>query len=243
MANRVQFVRHIASAAATFVGRVGEITVNLTRSTIHVHDGATAGGVETARSDLSNSPDATASVAGRMSAADKNNLDTHIADATNPHAVTKTQVGLANVSNDAQLKAASNLSDLADAAAARVNLVLATVAQAEAEAGTATTTRAWTAERVKQAILALAAPAFAAATGLWFYQAAAPTGWTAVAGATDHGLKCAASGGSWPKRPRGWRPKACNTCAGSTRRSSAPPRRNCHLPPEPFRRTLGVWGQ
>jgi hypothetical protein len=35
---------------------------------------------------------------------------------------------------------------------------LATVAQAEAEAGTATTTRAWTAERVKQAILALSPP-------------------------------------------------------------------------------------
>jgi hypothetical protein len=46
----------------------------------------------------------------------------------------------------------------ADAAGVRTNLELATVAQAEAEAGTATTTRAWTAERVKQAILALSPP-------------------------------------------------------------------------------------
>jgi hypothetical protein len=46
----------------------------------------------------------------------------------------------------------------ADAAAVRTNLELATIAQAEAEAGTATTTRAWTAERVKQAILALSPP-------------------------------------------------------------------------------------
>lgn len=42
-----------------------------------------------------------------------------------------------------------------DAATARSNLGLDTVSQAEAEAGTSTTERAWTAERVKQAITAL----------------------------------------------------------------------------------------
>ena len=42
-----------------------------------------------------------------------------------------------------------------DGATALSNLGLATVSQAEAEAGTATTTRAWTAERVKQSIAAL----------------------------------------------------------------------------------------
>lgn len=52
-------------------------------------------------------------------------IDTHIADTTNPHAVTKTQVGLANVTNDAQLKIASNLSDLASASTARTNLGVA----------------------------------------------------------------------------------------------------------------------
>jgi hypothetical protein len=42
-----------------------------------------------------------------------------------------------------------------NASGARTNLGLATVGQAEAEAGTSTTTRAWTAERVAQAIAAL----------------------------------------------------------------------------------------
>jgi hypothetical protein len=45
-------------------------------------------------------------------------------DGTNPHSTTKTDVGLANVSNDAQLKIASNLSDLNNAATARNNLGL-----------------------------------------------------------------------------------------------------------------------
>ena len=40
-------------------------------------------------------------------------IDTHIADVANPHSVTKTQVGLSAVTNDAQLKIASNLSDVA----------------------------------------------------------------------------------------------------------------------------------
>lgn len=40
----------------------------------------------------------------------------------NPHGTTKSDVGLSNVSNDAQLKIASNLSDLNNAATARSNL-------------------------------------------------------------------------------------------------------------------------
>lgn len=51
-------------------------------------------------------------------------IDAHIASTANPHSVTKSQVGLANVTNDAQLKIASNLSDLNDAATARDNLGL-----------------------------------------------------------------------------------------------------------------------
>ena len=57
-------------------------------------------------------------------------IDTHIDNTTNPHGVTKTQVGLSNVTNDAQLKIASNLSDLQSAATARTNLALGTAAQA-----------------------------------------------------------------------------------------------------------------
>lgn len=52
----------------------------------------------------------------------------HEANGANPHAVTKTQVGLANVTNDAQLKIASNLADLNSAPIARGNLGLGSVA-------------------------------------------------------------------------------------------------------------------
>ncbi len=47
---------------------------------------------------------------------------THAGSTSNPHGVTKTQVGLSNVSNDAQLKIASNLSDLSNPSTARGNL-------------------------------------------------------------------------------------------------------------------------
>ena len=52
------------------------------------------------------------------------NIQLHIGSITNPHNTTKAQVGLSNVSNDLQLKAASNLSDLLNAANARANLGL-----------------------------------------------------------------------------------------------------------------------
>lgn len=46
----------------------------------------------------------------------------HTTNYNNPHGVTKTQVGLDQVTNDAQLKRASNLSDLPDKALSRTNL-------------------------------------------------------------------------------------------------------------------------
>jgi hypothetical protein len=41
-------------------------------------------------------------------------IDTHIASTSNPHSVTKTQVGLSNVTNDAQLKAADLVTTVTD---------------------------------------------------------------------------------------------------------------------------------
>lgn len=51
-----------------------------------------------------------------------NAIKPHTDNTNNPHKVTKTQVGLGNVTNDAQLKIASNLSDVADKVASRNNL-------------------------------------------------------------------------------------------------------------------------
>ncbi len=52
----------------------------------------------------------------------------HSQTSGNPHGTSKADVGLGNVTNDAQLKAASNLSDLPNAGTARTNLGLGTMA-------------------------------------------------------------------------------------------------------------------
>ena len=50
----IQRRRGTAAEHGSFTGLAGELTVNTTRNTIHVHDGSTAGGHETLKVDLSN---------------------------------------------------------------------------------------------------------------------------------------------------------------------------------------------
>jgi hypothetical protein len=58
MTKQVQRRRGTATQHTSFTGAEGEISVNTTNKSAHVHDGVTAGGVEAARADLSNVSDA-----------------------------------------------------------------------------------------------------------------------------------------------------------------------------------------
>jgi len=57
MATQVQRRRGTASEHNTFTGAAGEVTVNTTNESLHVHDGATAGGFEAMRADANNAQD------------------------------------------------------------------------------------------------------------------------------------------------------------------------------------------
>lgn len=78
MSKQVQWRRGTATQNNDFTGAAGEVTVDTTGNSLRVHDGAAAGGFETAR---------------------KTALDNHVADTDNPHATTKAQVGLGAVDN------------------------------------------------------------------------------------------------------------------------------------------------
>ena len=54
MATQVQFRRGTTSQHNSFTGATGEISVNTTTETLHVHDGSTAGGFPLARADAAN---------------------------------------------------------------------------------------------------------------------------------------------------------------------------------------------
>ena len=55
MPTQLQLRRGTNSEMSSFTGAVGELTVNTTNKSLHLHDGSTAGGIEFARVDLSNS--------------------------------------------------------------------------------------------------------------------------------------------------------------------------------------------
>ena len=54
MATQVQLRRGDNTAHGSFTGVVGEVTVNTTNDSIHIHDGSTTGGFELLRADLNN---------------------------------------------------------------------------------------------------------------------------------------------------------------------------------------------
>jgi hypothetical protein len=54
MAIQLQVRRGTATQHTTFTGASGELTLDTTNNSLHVHDGSTAGGHETARANLTN---------------------------------------------------------------------------------------------------------------------------------------------------------------------------------------------
>ena len=84
---RVQLRRGTHAQNDAFTGAVGEITVDTDNNSIRVHDGATAGGAETLRADMSNLGTNVLSVNGTVSFADSAGNSTlrlvNVADPTN----------------------------------------------------------------------------------------------------------------------------------------------------------------
>lgn len=66
---RVQRIRHTTGNADIFTGLEGEITVDVSKKTIRVHDGITPGGVASAVEDLSTTQAATNLINGKMTSA------------------------------------------------------------------------------------------------------------------------------------------------------------------------------
>ena len=63
MTKQVQRRRGTASQHTSFTGADGELSVNTTNKSVHVHDGVTTGGIEAARADLTNVSDASLNTA------------------------------------------------------------------------------------------------------------------------------------------------------------------------------------
>ena len=107
MAKRVQLIRGATGTADAFTGLQGEITVDTTKKELRLHDGLTAGGVPHARADLANVNDATTSIAGKMSAADKTQLDADAVQvAANTAKLATIESGATADQTDAEIKTA-----------------------------------------------------------------------------------------------------------------------------------------
>lgn len=147
MAN-IQFLRGTEAKNNTYVGPEGSITVDITNWRIRLHDGLTAGGFALARLD----DIAVTSVAGKTGAVVLNKSDVGLSNVDNTSDLNK-PVSTAT-QNALNLKLNSNDASVTNAR----EWTAATVSQAEAEAGTDTTRRAFTAQRVRQSIAAYTLP-------------------------------------------------------------------------------------
>ena len=78
MARQLQLRRGTTAQHAVFTGAVGEVTIDTDKDALVVHDGVKAGGFPAARESV---------------------VTAHTGNTSNPHNVTKTQVGLGNVDN------------------------------------------------------------------------------------------------------------------------------------------------
>jgi len=113
---RVQLRRGTTAENEAFTGAVGEITIDTTKKTILVHDGATQGGTETLKADMSNLGTNALAVDGTISVADS------AGDAT----VRITNLATPTANNDAATKAyvdlggSANLNDIDDVTIAGV---------------------------------------------------------------------------------------------------------------------------
>ena len=111
MIKRVQIIGHTVTPANAFLGRAREVTVNTTANAMRVHDGATVGGFEQARQDMSNVPAATAVIDGKMTAAQaadliaaKAGIDAHIGNTTGHPIVTTGDDGFMSAADKIKLK-------------------------------------------------------------------------------------------------------------------------------------------
>ena len=149
MAKRVQLIRYTTAALQNITGKNGELIINLSKRSVTVHDGATPGGFEQARADVSNVPNASSSAAGRMSTTQFDDLYGVIADLAQEivdraaaDALKADKIAPSAVNNVATLNVSGNLLD--------------------------------SGKTMAQHLAALIPPG----TKMVFAQAAAPTGWT-----------------------------------------------------------------
>lgn len=182
--------KHWAAKAAAIVGAFGGATIIDADSDTFVKTEASSdedkvrintAGVERVVIDASGL-NATTLLESGTALASKYAAIAHESDTANPHSVTKTQVGLANVTNDAQLKIASNLGDLTNAGTARSSLGIA-----NHQLISVTSVGALTLPAGQGGVAPIGAV-------LFYTSATAPTGWLRVNGET---IGSAASGATY----------------------------------------------